>query len=323
MNILITGCAGFIGFHLCEHILNNTKYNLIGIDNLNDYYDVNLKRSRIKKLKNSKNFFFKKIDISNLSKLTKLFKEFNFLYVVNLAAQAGVRYSIKNPNTYFKSNLEGFYNIILLSQKSNIKHFIYASTSSVYGDQKKYPLEETMNTDFPLSFYAATKKSNEIIAHSFSYIYRLPTTGLRFFTVYGPYGRPDMALHLFTKNIIENKKINLFNYGNHQRDFTYVDDVVESILKVLEKPPKKKIPYNIFNIGGNRSYKLTKFVSIIEKNLSKKAKIIFKSLQIGDVVKTKASSKKLDKYINKNNYISLDIGIKYFINWYKKFYNER
>ena len=322
MNILITGCAGFIGYHLCQRLLNNLKFNVIGIDNVNDYYDVKLKKHRLNILKKNKKFLFKKIDISNNSKLNKLFIEFKFRYVINLAAQAGVRHSIKNPDIYFRSNILGFCNLIFLSQKFKVKHFVYASTSSVYGDQKKYPIREDMNTDFPLSFYAATKKSNEVIAHSISYIHKLPTTGLRFFTVYGPFGRPDMALHTFTNKIINNKRLTLFNYGNHERDFTYIDDIVEGIEKVLCKPPNKPIPFNIFNIGGNKSHKLKKFLSLIESNLKKNAKISYKPLQKGDVIKTRANSNKLDNYINKKKYISLNFGIKSFISWYRRFYNE-
>ena len=322
MNILITGCAGFIGYHLTERLLKNKKFNVIGIDNLNDYYDVNLKKYRLTLLKKNKKFLFRKIDISNYSKLHNLFIDNKFKYVVNLAAQAGVRYSIKNPNEYFKNNIQGFYNIILLSKEFKIKHFVFASTSSVYGNQNKYPIKEDMNTDLPLSFYAATKKSNEVIAHSFSNIYKLPVTGLRFFTVYGPLGRPDMALYMFTNKIINKKNVTLFNYGNHERDFTYIDDIVDGIEKVILKPSIKTIPYNIFNIGGNKSYKLKKFLSIIESVLNKKARILFKPLQKGDVAKTMADSSKLDKYINKKKYVNLKLGINSFIKWYRSFYNE-
>ena len=322
MNILITGCAGFIGYHLTERLLKNQKFNVIGIDNLNDYYDVKLKKYRLSLLIKNKNFLFRKMDISNYSKLYNLFIDNKFKYVVNLAAQAGVRYSIKNPNKYFKSNIHGFYNIILLSKEFKIKHFVFASTSSVYGNQNKYPIKEDMNTDLPLSFYAATKKCNEVIAHSFSNIYKLPVTGLRFFTVYGPLGRPDMALYMFTNKIINKKNVTLFNYGNHERDFTYIDDIVEAIEKVILKPSIKKIPYNIFNIGGNKSYKLKKFLSIIESILNKKARILFKPLQKGDVTKTMADSSKLDKYINKKKYVNLKLGINSFIKWYRSFYNE-
>jgi UDP-glucuronate 4-epimerase len=245
-----------------------------------------------------------------------VFDQYKIKYVVNLAAQAGVRYSIEKPEKYFDSNLSGFFNLINLCKIHHVSHFVYASTSSVYGDQKKFPVKETFNTDNPLSFYAATKKCNEIIAYSFSNIYRLPTTGLRFFTVYGPYGRPDMALFKFANLLKKNKKIKLFNNGNHERDFTYISDIVEGIVKILEKPSTKKIPHEIYNIGGNKSYKLKDFITLIEKNLNKKAKFIKYPLQQGDVRKTQASSSKLDKLVNKKKYIKLDLGIKKFFEWY-------
>ena len=216
MKILVTGSAGFIGFHVSDYLLKNNN-TVIGIDNINDYYDVNLKKSRLKILKKNKNFFFYKFDLINANKLEDLIKKFKVKYIVHLAAQAGVRYSIENPKTYFKNNLEVFFNILEASKKNNIKHLIFASTSSVYGENNNFPLKENDNTDKPISFYAATKKSNEILAHSYSYIYNLPCTALRFFTVYGPYGRPDMALFKFTKNILENKKIQLYNNGNNSK----------------------------------------------------------------------------------------------------------
>ena len=316
MNIIITGAAGFIGFHLIQKLCENKNYNIIGIDNLNNYYDVNLKKSRLKILKKHKNFTFKKIDLSRNSFLKKVFDQYKIKYVVNLAAQAGVRYSIEKPEKYFDSNLSGFFNLINLCKTHHVSHFVYASTSSVYGDQKKFPVKETFNTDNPLSFYAATKKCNEIIAYSFSNIYQMPTTGLRFFTVYGPYGRPDMALFKFANLLKKNKKIKLFNNGNHERDFTYISDIVEGIVKILEKPSTKKIPHEIYNIGGNKSYKLKDFIALIEKNLNKKAKFIKYPLQQGDVRKTQASSSKLDKLVNKKKYIKLELGIKKFFEWY-------
>jgi len=316
MNILITGAAGFIGFHLIQKLCENKNYNIIGIDNLNNYYDVNLKQSRLKILKKNKNFTFKKIDLSRNSFLKKVFDQYKIKYVVNLAAQAGVRYSIEKPEKYFDSNLSGFFNLINLCKTHHVSHFVYASTSSVYGDQKKFPVKETFNTDNPLSFYAATKKCNEIIAYSFSNIYQMPTTGLRFFTVYGPYGRPDMALFKFANLLKKNKKIKLFNNGNHERDFTYISDIVEGIVKILEKPSTKKIPHEIYNIGGNKSYKLKDFIALIEKNLNKKAKFIKYPLQQGDVRKTQASSSKLDKLVNKKKYTKLELGIKNFFEWY-------
>ena len=316
MNILVTGAAGFIGFHLIQKLCENKRFNIIGIDNLNHYYDVNLKKNRLKILKKNKNFFFKKVDLSKNLLVKKIFDEHKFKYIINLAAQAGVRYSIQKPEKYFDSNLNGFFNIINLSRMYKVKHFLYASTSSVYGDQKHFPAQEKFNTDQPLSFYAATKKCNEIIAYSFSNIYGLPTTGLRFFTVYGPYGRPDMALFKFANLLKKNKKIKLYNYGNHERDFTYISDIVESIVKLIDMPSNKKIPHEIFNIGGNKSYKLLDFIRLIEKNLNLTAKFKKYPLQQGDVRKTQASTSKLDKLINKKEYVKLDLGIKKFFEWF-------
>ena len=272
MKVLITGCAGFIGYHLSIFLLKK-KINVFGIDNLNEYYDVKLKKNRLKNINNYKNFTFHKLDLLNIKKLNNIIKKNKIKIVVHLAAQAGVRYSIENPESYLKNNLEGFFNILEVSKQNNIKHLVFASTSSVYGENNNFPLKENDNTNKPISFYAATKKSNEVMAHSYSYIFKLPCTALRFFTVYGPYGRPDMALFKFTKNILENKKIELFNNGNHNRDFTFVDDIVEGIYSVINKPNKKKIPFNTFNIGNGKSRKLIDYLSLIEKKLGRKAKI--------------------------------------------------
>ena len=284
MNVLITGCAGFIGFHLTSKILN--KYNVVGIDNLNDYYDPNIKKDRLKILKKEKNFKFYKSDITNLISLKRIIKKHKIRYIIHLAAQAGVRYSINHPEKYVSSNLVGFFNVLEVARLFKVKHLIFASTSSVYGDNKKFPLKENYDTDKPLSFYAATKKSNEVMAHAYSNIYKLPCTGLRFFTVYGPMGRPDMSLFKFSNAMIKNKKIELYNKGNHYRDFTYVDDIVISISKLLTNPSNSQIPYDIFNIGSSKPYYLKKFLSLIEENLSKKAKIKFLKIQQGDVHKT-------------------------------------
>ncbi len=318
MITLVSGAAGFIGFHVANKILQNKKNIVIGIDNLNSYYDVKLKKKRLSILKNNNNFFFKKVDISNLKSLEKVFNENKIKIVINLAAQAGVRYSIKNPNTYLESNIIGFYNIINLSRIYKIKHFLYASTSSVYGTQNKFPLKEDYSTDKPLSFYAATKKCNEIIAHSYSNIYGIPTTGFRFFTVYGPYGRPDMALFKFATNIKKNNKIKLYNFGKHERDFTYITDIVEIVTGIMRKPSKNKIPFEIYNIGGNKSHTLKYFISLIEKNLNLKARFLKLPLQKGDVRRTQASTNKIDKLINKKEYIKIEIGIKKFFEWLKK-----
>ena len=319
MSILVTGAAGFIGYHLTKKILNKNK-EVIGIDNINSYYDVSLKKDRINKLKKNKKFSFYKVDLSNYKKLNNIVKKNKIKIIVHLAAQAGVRYSIKNPRTYFKSNLEGFFNILEVSRHNKIKHLIYASTSSVYGDSKKFPLNENDRTDQPLSFYAATKKSNEIMAHSYSYIYKLPSTGVRFFTVYGPFGRPDMALFKFTKNIINNHPIELFNNGNHLRDFTYVDDIIDGIYSLINKQSKKTIPYEIFNIGNGTPKKLLEYLKHIEKNLNKISKTKKLPLQVGDILKTHSNINKLNKYTGYKPKTNIKIGISKFIEWYKDYY---
>ena len=319
MTILITGSAGFIGYHVTKKILNK-NIKVIGIDNINNYYDINLKKNRIKDLKKNKKFFFYKVDLSNYKKLDNIVKNKKIKIIIHLAAQAGVRYSIKNPRIYFKSNLEGFFNILEISRHNNIKHLIYASTSSVYGDSKKFPLSEINRTDQPLSFYAATKKSNEVMAHSYSYIYKLPCTGVRFFTVYGPFGRPDMALFKFTKNILNNHPIELYNKGNHFRDFTYVDDIVDGIYSLIKKQSKKSIPYEIFNIGNGTPKKLLDYLKHIEKNLNKISKTKKLPLQTGDIVKTHSNINKLKKYTGYKPKTNIQIGISRFIEWYKDYY---
>ena len=319
MNILVTGAAGFIGYHLTLKLLKK-KINVVGIDNINKYYDTKLKRDRIKSIKNFNNFTFYKVDLVNYKKIDSIIKTNKIKYIIHLAAQAGVRYSIKKPKSYFKSNLEGFFNILELSKNNKIKHLIFASTSSVYGNSKEFPLKEEINTDLPLSFYAATKKSNEIMAHSYSFIHNLPCTGVRFFTVYGPLGRPDMALFKFTKNIIANKPIQLFNNGNHIRDFTYIDDIVEGIYLLIKKQSKKKIPYEIYNIGNGDPKKLIEYLKQIEFNLKNKAKIKKLPLQIGDVIKTHANITKLKRKTNYKAKTNIKNGIASFIEWYKNYY---
>ncbi len=319
MNILITGSAGFIGYHLTKKILNK-KIKVIGLDNINSYYDTNLKKNRIRELKKNKKFFFYNIDICEFRKLNNLILKKNIKIIIHLAAQAGVRYSIKNPRTYFDSNLQGFFNILETSRLNNIKHLIYASTSSVYGDTKKFPLSEKDSTDYPLSFYAATKKSNEVMAHSYSFIYKIPTTGVRFFTVYGPFGRPDMALFKFTKKIINDQSIELFNNGNHIRDFTYIDDIVDGVFSLIKKPSKKSIPYEIFNIGNGSPKKLLDYLKYIEKNLDKNTKIKKLPLQVGDIVKTHSNINKLNKFTGYKPKTNIKIGIEKFIEWYKDYY---
>ena len=320
MNILITGSAGFIGYHLCNKLLKN-NHKVYGLDNLNSYYDVQLKKNRISLLKKFKNFFFFKIDICNKNQIDGIIKKNKIRYIVHLAAQAGVRYSITNPDVYFKNNVEGFFNIINIAKENNIKHFVFASSSSVYGDKNQFPISENSSSDFPLSFYGATKKSNEVMAYSYSSIFNIPTTSLRFFTVYGPFGRPDMSLFKFTKNIIEGKKIDLFNNGNHIRDFSYVDDVINGIVLILDKPSNKKIPYNCFNIGNSKPKKLKSYLKEIENNVGRKAKIRHKPLQKGDVVKTHSDINKIKKFAKYSPNTDIRIGIKKFVDWYKSYFN--
>lgn len=334
--ILVTGSAGFIGFHLCNKLLNK-KFNILGIDNINSYYSIKLKKDRTKILQKYNNFKFEKIDIINKNKLEKYFKKFKPKIVVHLAAQAGVRYSLINPDAYAHTNLIGFFNILDLCRKYKIEHLIYASTSSVYGDNEKMPFKENHIADHPIQFYAATKRSNEIMAHSYSILYKLRTTGLRFFTVYGPWSRPDMSLLKFAKNISKNKKIDLFNYGNHTRDFTYVDDVVNGIFNIIKS--KKKILkknnlnnnpsssknglFEIYNIGSEKPIKLIKYIELIEKYLGKKAKFKKLPLQKGDILNTFSSTKKLNKHFNYKPNTKIEIGIKNFISWFKNYYKYK
>ena len=320
MKILITGSAGFIGYHLAIKFLSN-GYEVVGIDNLNSYYDIKLKKIRLKKLSTYKNFHFVKSDISNFKTLKNLFKKYKFKYVFNLAAQAGVRYSIENPKPYVDSNIIGFYNISKLCVEYNVKQLFYASTSSVYGDQNKFPLKENFNTDKPLSFYAATKKMNEINAYAFFNIHKLSSVGLRFFTVYGPLGRPDMSLYKFIQAGQNNQPIDLYNYGNHTRDFTYVSDIVDSIYKLFIKSKTLRTPiYKIFNLGNSKPVTLKKFVKVIEKNLNKKLKINYLPMQKGDVEKTHSSSVKLYDFIKFKPKISIEQGVKNFYEWYISYY---
>ncbi len=319
MKILITGCAGFIGFHLSKTLLKK-NHIIFGIDNMNQYYDINLKNNRLKILKKYKSFFFKRCDILEKNKINKFVKINKIKIIIHLAAQAGVRHSINKPKEYFKSNIEGFFNILEISKNNKINHLIFASTSSVYGDYNKFPLKENYNTDNPLSFYAASKKTNEVMAYSYSNIYSLPSTALRFFTVYGPYGRPDMALFKFTKSIINNETIDLYNSGKHFRDFTYIDDIIKGIVSIINKPSKDKVPFNIFNIGNGSSSKLSIYLKNIETFLNKKAIINKLPLQLGDVIKTHADINKLNKYSGYKSKTNIKNGIKNFIKWYLKYY---
>ena len=338
--ILITGVAGFIGFHLAMKYLRS-GISVVGIDNLNTYYNPKLKKARLreifKHIKNKKNnakFIFLKQSLENKNKLKNCFKKFKFKTVINLAAQAGVRYSIKNPHSYIDRNILGFLNILECCRNHKVKHLIYASTSSVYGLDKNFPLKETRGANHPVQLYAATKRANELMAHSYSHLFKIPTTGIRFFTVYGPWGRPDMALNIFTKNIVMGKPIKIFNKGNHLRDFTYIDDVVEAIFRLSQKKPKKNknwnaknpdpsssnSPFEIYNLGGNNSEKLLRFVHEIEKNLKRKAIKRYLPLQPGDIVKTQADNSKLYKKINFKPRVKISTGIKYFVRWYLSYY---
>ena len=333
MKILVTGAAGFIGMHTCIALLEKNK-KVVGIDNLNKYYDVKLKNDRLKILKKYKNFLFLKIDLKSKKNLENIFKKFKFKFVINLAAQAGVRYSLINPYSYIDSNITGFLNILENCKKYEIKHLLYASSSSVYGANKKVPFSEEHGVNHPISFYAATKRSNELMAHSYSHLYNLPTTGLRFFTVYGPWGRPDMAIFIFTKLISKRKRILVNNYGLMKRDFTCIDDIVSGIIKVYDKIPKKNFnfnykkmipnkssaPFKIFNIGNNRTVQLSYLIKVIEKNLNLKSKQKLRKMQLGDVKSTYANIRSLSKEVSFRPKTKIEKGVKKFINWYKNYH---
>ena len=344
--VFITGVAGFIGFHLAKKLVAE-GYKVIGIDNINDYYDVNLKLARLNELgietanlidnkEVEGEITFIKQDLKDLVPLKNLFKKHNFEYVVNLAAQAGVRYSLINPFSYVDNNITGFLNLLESCRAYPVKHLVFASSSSVYGLSEEVPFQEDNSTDHPLAIYAASKKANEMMAHSYAHLYNIPSTGLRFFTVYGPWGRPDMALFLFTKAIVEDKEFEIFNNGDMSRDFTYVDDIVESIKRLIPlapksnnpkfdakhpTPSKSKAPYQIFNIGNNSPVALMSFVEEIEKALGKKGKSVFKPMQDGDVKATYANVESLFEYIDFKPETELKDGIKAFVDFYLKFYN--
>ena len=324
--ILITGSAGFIGYHLASSLIKKNKY-VIGIDNLNNYYSVKLKKDRIKDLKKIKKkyFIFHKIDLSNKEKIENLFKKYNITEVINLAAQAGVRYSITNPEKYLRSNIIGFHNLISCSIKAKVKMFIYASTSSVYGKITKTPFNESLNCNNPIQLYAATKLTNELIAHAYSHLYNFLTIGLRFFTVYGPWGRPDMALFKFVDAMKKKKKINVFNYGKHYRDFTYIDDVIKAINSIktnFRKKFKKKKNYEIYNIGNNKPVFLKNYINEIEKNLKIKARINYLPLQPGDIFKTQADTTKLRNHFNYKSKTDYKKGVKKFVDWHNGYYRK-
>ncbi len=323
MTILITGAAGFIGYHLCK-LLSHSEHHIIGLDSVNDYYSVQLKEDRLKQLELCSNFEFVKMDLCDKEGIDQLFEEKKFEIVINLAAQAGVRYSIEQPYKYIESNIQGFINILEACRHNPVKHLIYASSSSVYGNSDDTPFCTSQKTDEPVSLYAATKKSNELMAHTYSHLYKIPTTGLRFFTVYGPMGRPDMAYFSFTNKITNNETINVFNNGNLERDFTYVDDIVSAIEKLIDLPfdteQEKEKPYRLFNIGNNKPVKLMDFISTLEKHLGIEANKQFLPMQQGDVYKTYADINDLQNRIGFTPKTSIDEGLGKFVKWYKEYY---
>lgn len=333
MNILVTGAAGFIGFHLTKRLLAE-NHHVIGLDNLNEYYDVDLKKKRIKLLENHPNFTFYKMDLANLASLKQLLAEHSIRIVFNLAAQAGVRYSLKNPHEYVQSNLMGFLNVLEACRDYPVDHLIYASSSSVYGANTNIPFSTKDSVDHPISMYAATKKANELMAHTYSHLYNIPTTGLRFFTVYGPWGRPDMAYYSFTKNIFEGKPIKVFNQGDMSRDFTFIDDIVEGMFRLIDYSPKPNsywdrnnpdpstsyAPYQIYNIGNNNPVNLLKFVQILEKLIGKKAKVEFLPMEPGDVKVTYADISSLQEDVGFSPSTPLEKGLEQFVDWYKEYH---
>jgi UDP-glucuronate 4-epimerase len=330
---IVTGSAGFIGFSLSKKLLERGD-NIIGIDNHNNYYDPRIKDARLKKLTKYSNYKHYKLDICNQNELSEVFENHKIQKVINLAAQAGVRYSIENPLAYINSNIVGFANILEKCRHHKVEHLVYASTSSVYGANTKMPFSEHDSVNHPLSVYAASKKSNELMAHTYSYLYKLPTTGLRFFTVYGPWGRPDMALFKFTKNILDEKPIDVFNNGKHTRDFTYIDDIVKGVIKTLDNPAtidlewnsdqpdpaSSKAPWRIYNIGNSKPIQLLDYINALESVLNKKAKINLLPLQPGDVPDTYANVENLNIRFNYKPSTSIIDGVSNFVKWYKSYY---
>lgn len=333
MKILLTGVAGFIGFHLSTLLLGNS-IQVIGLDNLNDYYDPELKQARLSLLQKHDNFTFHKVDIKDKQAVDNILETYKPTHVINLAAQAGVRYSIENPYAYVDSNLTGFMNILEACRNFPVKHLLYASSSSVYGGNKVAPFSTNHNVDHPVSLYAATKKSNELMAHTYSHLYGIPTTGLRFFTVYGPWGRPDMAYFSFTKDILAGKPIKVFNHGKMERDFTYIDDIVEGIYKLIDKAPvanpdwheskddlsESFAPYKIYNIGNNNPVPLMRFINALESALGMEAEKIYMDMQPGDVLRTYADVSDLERDIDFKPNTSIEDGLAKFVEWYKEYY---
>lgn len=333
LKVLITGTAGFIGSTLAMHLLKRGD-EVIGVDNLNDYYDVNLKKARLARLTSYQGFTDERVSIEDTQSMEKLFARHQPQRVVNLAAQAGVRYSLINPHAYITANIQGFMNILEGCRHNNVEHLVYASSSSVYGSNTNMPFSVQDNVDHPVSLYAASKKANELMAHTYSHLYQLPTVGLRFFTVYGPWGRPDMALFIFTKKILAGEPIDVFNYGHHRRDFTYIDDIVEGIVRTLDKvsepdlswngdnpePSSSKAPYRIYNIGSNRPVELLRYIEVLEECLGKKAKQNLLPLQPGDVPDTYANVDALVKDMNYQPQMPIEEGVARFVEWYQEYY---
>lgn len=333
---LVTGAAGFIGFHLVKRLLAD-GYQVVGVDNMNPYYDISLKEARLADLKKEDNFRFFQIDLCDRSQLEDLFGRQEFEVVVNLAAQAGVRYSLENPYAYVDSNLVGFINVLECCRHKAIRHLVFASSSSVYGANTRMPFSVHHNVDHPVSLYAATKKANELMAHTYSHLFQLPCTGLRFFTVYGPWGRPDMALFLFTRAILEDQPIKVFNHGKMQRDFTYIDDIIEGVVRVMKKLPEanpnwsgdapdpgtSSAPYKVYNIGNNNPVELTKFIKVIEDVLGKKAKKELMDIQPGDVAATYADVDDLMEDVGFKPETPIETGIERFVAWYKDYYGYK
>lgn len=332
--VLVTGAAGFIGFHLSKRLCQE-GYQVVGLDNLNDYYDVGLKKSRLDLLLKIPGFSFRQTDLTNKEGVFNIFSHRQIDYVVNLAAQAGVRYSLINPYAYLESNLHGFLNILEACRHHQVKHLVYASSSSVYGANTKMPFSVHHNVDHPISLYAASKKSNELMAHTYSALFNLPTTGLRFFTVYGPYGRPDMALFIFTKAILEGKPIDVYNHGKMKRDFTYIDDIVEGVVRITPNIPQPNTnwngnqpdpatsfaPYKIYNIGNNKPVELMHFISVLEDKLGKKAVKNLLPIQEGDVPATFADIDDLTRDVGFKPETTIEEGIGHFVDWYREYYN--
>jgi UDP-glucuronate 4-epimerase len=333
MRLLVTGAAGFIGFHLCMKLLED-GHEVAGIDNLNDYYDVTLKQARLAQLKDHERCTFFKVSLEDKENVLSIFKSEDFDCVINLAAQAGVRYSLINPYAYIDSNIYGFLNILEGCRHRVVKHLVFASSSSVYGLNTTMPFSVRDNVDHPVSLYGATKKANELMAHTYSHLYHIPTTGLRFFTVYGPWGRPDMAYFLFTKAILEGKPIDVFNFGKMERDFTYIDDIVEGVVKIIQRIPEPNsqwegdqpdpstscAPYKLYNIGNNNPVSLLRFIEVLEANLRKKAEKKYLPMQDGDVPSTYADVDDLVKDVGFKPSTSIEEGIKKFVEWYAQYY---